>query len=42
MAWTIFKPLRRYRDDQAVRDSHLDLFSARLQDMRDAVQDIKG
>ncbi|WP_447601631.1 hypothetical protein [Nitrospira sp. Nam80] len=40
--WTIFKPLWRHRDDQAVRDAHLDLFSARLQDLRDAVQGIKG
>jgi hypothetical protein len=40
--WRIFKPLRRCRDDHAVRDTYLDLFSVRLQDMRDAVQDIKG
>ena len=40
--WTIFKRLWRNRDDQAVRDAHLDLFSARLQDVRAAVQDIKG
>ena len=40
--WTIFKPLWRHRDDQAVREVQLDLFSARLQDVRDAVQGIKG
>lgn len=40
--WTIFKRLWRHREDQAVRDTHLDLFSARLQEVRDAVKDIKG
>lgn len=40
--WTIFKRLWRNRENQAVRDAHLDLFSARLQDVRAAVQDIKG
>ncbi|HJR75682.1 MAG TPA: hypothetical protein VJ805_01880 [Nitrospiraceae bacterium] len=40
--WTIFKPLWRNREDQTVRNAHLDLFSARLQEVRAAVQDIKG
>jgi hypothetical protein len=40
--WTIFKRLWRHREDQAVRDTHLDLFSARLQEVREAVKDIKG
>jgi hypothetical protein len=40
--WTIFKPLWRHRDEQAVREAQLDLFSARLRDVRDAVQGIKG
>jgi hypothetical protein len=40
--WTIFKPLWRNREDHALREAHLDLFGARLQEVRAAVQDIKG
>jgi uncharacterized protein (TIGR00251 family) len=40
--WTIFKPLWRNREDQALREAHLDLFSARLQEVRAAVQDIRS
>ena len=40
--WTIFKPLWRNREDHALRGAHLDLFTARLQEVRAAVQDIKG
>lgn len=40
--WTIFKRLWRNREDQPVREAHLDLFSARLQEVREAVKDIKG
>lgn len=40
--WTIFKPLWRNRENQALREAHLDLFSARLQEVRAAVQDIRG
>lgn len=39
--WTIFKPLWRHRDDQAVREAHLDLLRARLQEVRDTVQALK-
>jgi hypothetical protein len=40
--WTVFKPLWRNRENQALRNAHLDLFDARLQEVRAAVQDIKG
>jgi hypothetical protein len=40
--WTIFKRLWRHREDQAIRETHLDLFSARLQEVREALKDIKG
>jgi hypothetical protein len=40
--WTIFKPLWRNRENQSLREAHLDLFSARLQEVRAAVQDIQG
>ena len=39
--WTIFKPLWRHRDKQAVREAHLDLLTARLQEVRDTVQVLK-
>ncbi len=40
--WTIFKPLWRHRENQAVREAQLDLFSTRLREVREAVQNIKG
>ena len=40
--WTVFKPLWRNRDNQALREAHLDLFDARLREVRGAVQDIRG
>jgi len=40
--WTIFKPLWRHRDDQPVREAHLDLFNARLQDLRESLRALKG
>jgi hypothetical protein len=40
--WRIFKPLWRNREDQALREAHLDLFGARLQEVWVTVQDIKG
>jgi hypothetical protein len=39
--WTVFKPLWRNRENQALRDAHLDLFDARLREIRAAVQDIR-
>lgn len=39
--WTVFKPLWRNRENQALRNAHLDLFDARLQEVRAAVQDIR-
>ncbi|MGH7258194.1 MAG: hypothetical protein ACREIM_07430 [Nitrospiraceae bacterium] len=40
--WTIFKPLWRHRDDQPVREAHLDLVNARLQDLRESLRALKG
>jgi len=40
--WTIFKRLWRHRDDQAVREAHLDLFDARLQEIRESLRALKG
>jgi hypothetical protein len=40
--WTIFKRLWRHRDDQAVREAHLDLFGARLWELRGSLHPLKG
>ncbi len=37
---TVFHRLWKYRDDQAFRDAHLDLFATRLQELRNALQAI--
>ncbi|MEK6525602.1 MAG: hypothetical protein AABZ22_01890 [Nitrospirota bacterium] len=38
----IFKRLWKYRNDQAGRDVHLDLFAKRVQELREAIQAVKG
>ena len=40
--WTIFKRLWWNRNDQALRDVHLDLFSRRLGELRETLQPLKG
>lgn len=40
--WTIFKRLWWNRDDQGLRDVHLDLFSNRLGELRETLQPLKG
>lgn len=40
--WTIFKSLWRHRDDQPVREAHLDLVNARLQELRESLRALKG
>lgn len=40
--WTIFKRLWWNRNDQALRDVHLDLFSRRLGELRETLQLLKG
>ena len=40
--WAVFKRLWKYRNDQAGRDVHLDLFAKRVQELREALQTVKG
>lgn len=40
--WPIFKRLWKYRNDQAGRDVHLDLFAKRVQELREALLAVKG
>jgi hypothetical protein len=40
--WTIFKRLWRKRGDQAMRETHLDLFSRRLAELHETLQPLKG
>lgn len=39
---SVFHRLWRYRDDPAMRALHLDLFAKRLQELREAVQAVRG
>jgi len=39
---TIFHRLWKHRDDQALRDMHLDLLAKRVGELRDALQAVKG
>ena len=40
--WPIFKRLWKYRNDQAGREVHLDLFAKRVQELREALLAVKG
>jgi len=40
--WTIFKRMWWKRTDQALRNTHLDLFEKRLVELREALQPLKG
>jgi hypothetical protein len=40
--WTIFRRLWKYRDEQPGREIHLDLFAKRVQELREALQAVKG
>lgn len=40
--WTIFKRLWWNRTDQSLRTVHLDLFEKRLEELREALQPLKG
>lgn len=40
--WVIFKRLWKNRKDQALREAHLDLFTKRLQELREIIQTLKG
>ncbi|TLY12852.1 MAG: hypothetical protein E6K69_09950 [Nitrospirae bacterium] len=40
--WVIFKRLWKTRKDQALRDAHLDLFTKRVQELREIIQTLKG
>ena len=40
--WVVFKRLWRTRENQAVREVNLDLFSKRNQELREALQAVKG
>ncbi len=40
--WVVFKRLWRTRENQAVREANLDLFSKRNQELREALQAVKG
>lgn len=40
--WVIFKRLWKNRKDQALRDAHLDLFTKRVQELRETIQTLKG
>lgn len=39
---TIFHRLWKYRDEQTLRELHLDLFAKRVQELREALQAMKG
>lgn len=39
---TVFHRLWKYRSDPVLRGSHLDLFATRVQELRDALQAVKG
>lgn len=40
--WVIFKRLWKYRNEQPGRDTHLDLFAKRVQELRESLQAVKG
>jgi len=40
--WVIVKRLWKNRKDQALREAHLDLFTKRLQELRETIQTLKG
>jgi len=40
--WAIFKQLWKHRSDQPGRDVALDLFAKRVQELREALQALKG
>ncbi|MGQ0810269.1 MAG: hypothetical protein ACT4OO_03475 [Nitrospiraceae bacterium] len=40
--WKIFWPLWKKRDDQALRDVHLDLFGKRNQELRETLETLKS
>ena len=41
-AWVIFRQLWKHRSDQPGRDIALDLFAKRVQELREALQAVKG
>ena len=40
--WTVFMRIWKNRDDQAVREAHVDLFGKRIQELRETLQTLKG
>jgi hypothetical protein len=40
--WTVFKRLWKYRNEQPGRDTHLDLFAKRVQELRETLQAVKS